>query len=284
MRQYYKLHLKTVHEDESGDLREWGQSSLTYFSTKRQPLKEDVTDDGDNFPVTEDGEILPVTDNSTEGMEGIEESIEEIEDGIEDTENNTVDIQNDKRRQHYESSRSRSRSPLERNTRTARSVSKSESEDSASERSSRSNEQRSKIEDLEGRLERIYDTTDILNDKVDAIIQKIRVKVEVSQCHNNQFEQMGQKLDVIKKFVDMNEGLRNGNELQKIFQDSCSTHEKATMSEVKEDDLMLAFRKCSSIDDIQNKFQEIKYCEQEENFKCELCKRKVSSYPSHLRG
>ena len=148
VRQYYKLHLKTVHEDESGDLREWGQSSLTYFSTKRQPLKEDVTDDGDNFPVTEDGEILPVTDNSTEGMEGIEESIEEIEEGIEDTENNTVDIQNDKRRQHYESSRSRSRSPLERNTRTARSVSKSESEDSASERSSRSNEQKSKIEDL----------------------------------------------------------------------------------------------------------------------------------------
>ena len=51
MRQHYREHLKVVHDDTSGNLREWGQGTLTQFSSKMraepelQPLEAHEMDD-----------------------------------------------------------------------------------------------------------------------------------------------------------------------------------------------------------------------------------------------
>ena len=51
VRQHYREHLKVAHEDTSGNLREWGQGTLTQFSSKMpaepepQPLEAHEMDD-----------------------------------------------------------------------------------------------------------------------------------------------------------------------------------------------------------------------------------------------
>ena len=50
------------------------------------------------------------------------------------------------------------------------------------------------------------------------------------------------------------------------------------VSDVKDDDLLEAFRKCFSIKDIENKFQEFCYSSEDQKMKCGVCDSLVVSY------
>ena len=68
-RQSYKDHLKLIHNDTSGDLREWGQPKLNLFGAKRH-LPADNVSDGHEIPVEEErGEDDTVGEDDPVGEE-----------------------------------------------------------------------------------------------------------------------------------------------------------------------------------------------------------------------
>ena len=126
-------------------------------------------------------------------------------------------------------------------------------------------------------------TMGTLSRKVDAMLEEIGAKADVSQCQNNGYYEMGVKLDVLQKFVNMNEGLKKLDGLKQTYQEACSTSQPmSSEGEVKEEDFSEAFRKCRSIKDIENKFPEFRYNIEAEMMKCEVCGKLVSSYKANL--
>ena len=76
-RQSYKEHLERVHEDSSGNLREWGQGSLNSFRTQQQPIRPENEETGETNEVASKGE-----GDMGEGESGAEEDISEAEDSF----------------------------------------------------------------------------------------------------------------------------------------------------------------------------------------------------------
>ena len=114
--------------------------------------------------------------------------------------------------------------------------------------------------------------------KVDDILEKVGVQVDVSECNHNGYNEMGKKLDVIKKFVDVTQGVKDLDILVKTFKGSCSVDTVQPPEAVKEEDFTEAFRKCSSVKDVETKFQEFKYSFDLEKIICDVCEKPAAAY------
>jgi galactitol-specific phosphotransferase system IIB component len=115
--------------------------------------------------------------------------------------------------------------------------------------------------------------------KVNTILKKIGAEVDVSHCEGDSYQELSRKLDVIEKFVDVNEGLRKIESLKKVYENCCTAPSLLPgVSDIKEDDLVEAFRKCFSIKDIKNKFQEFCYSSKDQKMKCGVCDSLVATY------
>ena len=107
-----------------------------------------------------------------------------------------------------------------------------------------------------------------LSRKVNDILDKLGAKVDTSQCNNNGYEMFAKKLDVISKFVSVDDGIKKLDSVVKTYKEACSNlPPKVQDPEIKEEELQEAFKKCTSLKDIENKFQEFRYSIEEENMK-----------------
>jgi hypothetical protein len=81
--------------------------------------------------------------------------------------------------------------------------------------------------------------------QVDRMIKYIGTEVDVTECNNNGFCELGKKLDVIERFLITKESMKE-------FQESveaCGNKKQAKEEKVEEKE---DFRDCKSIKDIEN--------------------------------
>ena len=119
-----------------------------------------------------------------------------------------------------------------------------------------------------------------IHKKVDKLLNKIAAKVDVKDCDKNDYLELSKKLHVLGAFLDVKAGVKELDGLVKSYKNSMAAPEIPEATELKEDDLADAFRKCVTVQEIENKFQEFTYVPEEDKVMCSVCNMKVAGFSS----
>ena len=310
LRSFYKEHLKVQHQDETGNLREWNQGSIS-FSSQSVGSKNNFEDPEDHVQVS----IGNVETNDTD---------EEIE-CFEDTTNadHVKEVRSGRSHKRGRSSSSsqssESRSPSKRNKgvgqeNSHRSRSRSSWNSSEISRSSSRSKEcddldnleqfkteiksykvkqqkyieddeefKAKIRSYEVKQSYINDAMDTITAQVDRLLDKVGASADLTDCNNNGYEELTRKLEVLEKHLEVKENVQNLQHLLEKYSKALPGQQTETKAqEIKEDDLAAAFFKCSSMEDIEQKFPELKYSIEKQKVKCLVCEKMTGSYSADL--
>ena len=92
--------------------------------------------------------------------------------------------------------------------------------------------------------------------------------------------ELSKKLHVLGAFLDVKAGVKELDDLVKSYKNSMAAPEIPEATELKEDDLADAFRKCLTVQELENKFQEFTYVPEEDKVMCSVCNMKVAGFSS----
>jgi len=115
--------------------------------------------------------------------------------------------------------------------------------------------------------------------QVDRMIKYIGTEVDVTECNNNGFCELGMKLDVIERYLITKESMKEFEESVKDFKEACGNKKQEEKVEEQEEKVEEKedFRDCESIKDIEN-IGDFEYVLTEEAVVCTVCERKVARY------
>jgi hypothetical protein len=251
-RQSYRDHLRLVHDDTSGDLREWGQASLAFTAVMGVPRP--ATRSRSRSPLGGGGDRARSRSHSSAQDPGEEERGR---------------------------SRGRSRS--------------SEADRSSSEESDRSSSvardrgmragrkgstaagrsrSRGRVGERERSPSRVRNNMEPIMIQVDRMIKNIGIEVDVTECNNNGFCELGKKLDAIERYLITKESMKEFEESVKDLKEACGKKEQVKDEKIEEKE---DFKDCKSLKDIEN-IGDFEYVLVEEAVVCTVCEKKVARY------
>ena len=329
LRQCYKHHLKTAHNDVTGNLREWGQASLAGFSkgeksttthneeidgSKRSCPEtlvnniscEDVSGDIEMTETGEEnslsGESLGENGNcemasdagrSADGDQGLRRSFvsSQKSSGIIQAEVGSQESDKRKRspspceRSSVDSSKERSEKRINGDKTSYKSSSESECEGSSGEQSKVQSLEK-KLKDYAAKNRWVMGVMGNILAKVDRMLEKVGAKADVRDCNNNGYIELSKKINVLENFINVSEEVKKLEKVVETFKTSTSTavKEAPTDDKIMEEDIVEALRECTSVEDIEGKFHELKYNSEDEKFWCRLCKKSSSGYAADLES